>query len=508
MFSRCARGPHLLFVLFPLVSMPSAGAQVWEAAPTFPTGAGARSHAVGVVSQGNVYAIGGPPFTTSDPDGVSHVLASGAAVWAASANVEGTIVGAGAGVDALGRIVVFGGEALIGDDEGKTYVWDPIEGKKDTLAARSGAAPVTGFAWATDDQGRLYSIGGGPGASATPSDPNVGRVERYDGATNTWTVLSPLPTPVAEAAAVFDGHGHVLVIGGFAATGGARTTNVARYSVASGNWSDSAVPDLPVPLSGARAVLGSDERIYVVGGSNGSPLATTWVLDATQTTWSAGPTLAVAREEHAAVLRSDDHLMVMGGLGTATCERLYTPPCPTFTNPPSDTTGWAGLSTSLSVEVAGGEPFSYQWRKGGIPLSDGTSVGGGFVSGSTSSTLVLSGVGDADAGEYDVVVTNACGSIASDPVEVTVRPAPTVGPDWTVSVIHPPNALSSVANAVDETTIGGAGTYPDATYGSLSHPLLWPKDGGPATDMTPAGSVGGAILDVGPGTQVGWYWWP
>src|SRR5690606_18678544 len=123
----------------------------------------------------------------------------------AEADVEGTIVGAGAGVDGLGRIVVFGGEALIGDDEGKTYVWDPVEGKKDTLANRSGAAPAGGFAWTSDSLGRLYSIGGGPGAGATPSNPNVGRVERFDATLGTWAVLAPLPTPVADAAAVFDG---------------------------------------------------------------------------------------------------------------------------------------------------------------------------------------------------------------------------------------------------------------------------------------------------------------
>lgn len=500
------RSSPLLAVLLALT--PSlAHAQVWEAAPAFPTGITVRSHSVGVLSQGSLYAIGGTPFTTG-LDGVSHELPPGGGAWLAAGDVEGTIVGAGAGVDGLGRIVVFGGGAMIGDDKGKTYVWDPIEGKKDTLGNRSSAAPVTGFAWATDSLGRLYSIGGGPGASATPSDPNVGRVERYDATANSWTVLAPLPTPVAGAAATFDGGDHVIVVGGFTATGGVRTTNVARYSIANGTWSDTAIPDLPVALSGARAVLGSDERIYVVGGSNGSSLATTWMLDATHSTWTAGPSLAVAREEFAAALGPDDYLYVMGGLGTATCERLFTPPCPTFTTQPTDATAWTGLSTSFSVGVAGGEPFSYQWRKGGLLLSDGTSASGGFISGSTSATLVLSGVGSADAGTYDVVVTNACGSVTSDPAEVTVRNPPSIGTEWTFKLIHPAGALSSVANSVDETTIGGSAAYTHAQYGSLAHPMLWPKGGGAPTDMTPAGSVGGAINDVAPGTQVGWYWWP
>src|SRR5690606_33032485 len=118
-------------------------------------------------------------------------------------------------------------------------------------------------------------------------------------------------------------------------------------------------------LSGARAARGSDDRIYVVGGSNGSALATTWVLDATHSTWSPGPSMSVAREEFAAAMGPGDFLYVMGGLGTSTCERLYTPPCPTFIGPPEDTTAWAGLATSFAVSVAGGAPFSYQWRKDG-----------------------------------------------------------------------------------------------------------------------------------------------
>ena len=49
---------------------------------------------------------------------------------------------------------------------------------------------------------------------------------------------------------------------------------------------------------------------------------------------------------------------------------------------------------TLAVVVLGDGPFSYQWRKGGIPIS-----------GATASWLTLSSVTLGDAGDYDVVVS-------------------------------------------------------------------------------------------------------
>ncbi len=488
----------------------AATSPTWESSPAFPV-TGAREFAVGLQYQGDLFAIGGSPFTAND-DGVSHRLPNGGSAWSIAPIVEGSIIHHGAAVDALGRIVVFGGAAAIGDDEGKVYVWDPIEGKKGTLPDRSSAAPPELFAWATDDVGRIYSLGGGPGASATPQNPNVGYVERFDAVGNEWQPLSPMPMPVADAAAVYDGKGYVLVIGGYVASGGGRTGNVARYEVATDTWSDTAVPDLPVALSGHRAVRGSDDRIYVMGGTNGSVQAKTWVLDADAIGWTAGPDMAVAREGFAAALAADDHVYAMGGsdggIGTNLCERLYTPPCPQFTASPADTTTFVGMTVTLSVSVAGGAPFSYRWRKDGLLLSDGTTQGGGFVSGSTSDTLVLIGATTYDAGAYDVIATNGCGSTTSDPADVAILVPPAPGATWSAWSLHPAGSLSSVAYGVSDDRIGGGASYPHPQYGSTEHPMLWPLDGGAALDLTPANSAGGSILAVEDGVQVGWWWSP
>jgi hypothetical protein len=60
-----------------------------------------------------------------------------------------------------------------------------------------------------------------------------------------------------------------------------------------------------------------------------------------------------------------------------------------------------------------GALLSYQWRKNGQAIA-----------GATAATLTLSNASAATAGRYDVVVTNAGGSVTSKPVLLTVMMAP------------------------------------------------------------------------------------
>jgi hypothetical protein len=58
----------------------------------------------------------------------------------------------------------------------------------------------------------------------------------------------------------------------------------------------------------------------------------------------------------------------------------------------------------------------YQWQRNGVNL-----VNGGHISGATSDELELSPVVRADAGSYRCILTNACGTITSSTVAVTIR---------------------------------------------------------------------------------------
>lgn len=88
---------------------------------------------------------------------------------------------------------------------------------------------------------------------------------------------------------------------------------------------------------------------------------------------------------------------------------------PTITSPPPSKTVNAGTVTNLSVTATGTAPLTYQWRKGGANV------------GINSSNLTFNPVVAANAGSYDVIVSNSAGSITSTPPAVlTVIVPPTI----------------------------------------------------------------------------------
>ncbi|MEP0847380.1 MAG: hypothetical protein HRF50_11265 [Phycisphaerae bacterium] len=496
----------------------SALAQTWEPGPTLPTGGAPRQYAAGVNQNGVLYALGGTPWTNGvDGDGVVHQLVG--ATWVETAPLDGMgpVIGGAAGMDALGRIVLYGGYIMDDGGPGDDKAYDPNQGPNVSIAARNAPDSAIGhFAWAADDAGRLYGFGGGPGAGG----PNSGYCDRYDGLADAWTVLAPMPTAVADACAAYDGNGHMLVFGGINQAGNARLANVAQYDIASNTWSDAAVPDMPVALSGARAVLGADGRIYVLGGETGpigagTTQAAVYKLDFGSNAWTVVASMSTPRKWFACTLGSDDYIYAIGGDndtgGTNTVEKLFTPRCPTITAGPDALAAWRGTIASFAVTVTGAAPFMYQWRKDDVALSDGPTGTGSVVSGADSATLIISNPDENDIAAYDVVVTNACGTVVSGSADLSIRVPPVIPTNWEVSSIHPAWAqYSSYARGISNGRIGGSANtptvLPDGRTFNLDHPIVWDVATLSPTDVTPPGSVGGGIYDVEGDLLVGWFW--
>jgi len=102
--------------------------------------------------------------------------------------------------------------------------------------------------------------------------------------------------------------------------------------------------------------------------------------------------------------------------------------CPSISSPPTSQGVEQGGVARFSVEAGGGGPQIYQWRKGGLPLRDG-----GNIRGAAAAALTIDPVQLADAGQYDVLVANACGEVISDPATLTVWPVGDVNCDGIVS---------------------------------------------------------------------------
>ncbi len=126
---------------------------------------------------------------------------------------------------------------------------------------------------------------------------------------------------------------------------------------------------------------------------------------------------------------------------------------PTITTQPASQSVASGTSAALTVAATGASPMTYQWYRAGRP-----------VAGATSATLTFPACAPADAGIYDVAVTDA-GSTLSKPAVLGVLPpsgsqtagAVTTRAEWQ-GIVHPKG------NVYDQFLLAGnAGTFTAAT---------------------------------------------
>lgn len=88
---------------------------------------------------------------------------------------------------------------------------------------------------------------------------------------------------------------------------------------------------------------------------------------------------------------------------------------PEITVQPQNQTVIAGLNATFSVTAVGAPPLAYQWKFNGSALA-----------GQTGASLVITNVSAANAGSYQVIVSNPAGSVPSAVVTLTVNPPPPV----------------------------------------------------------------------------------
>lgn len=136
------------------------------------------------------------------------------------------------------------------------------------------------------------------------------------------------------------------------------------------------------------------------------------------------------------------------GLGTPRVGNLITF-LATPQNPPSITTQPAsqtvtdGQGVTFSVVASGTAPLTYQWR-----------FNGNSINGATGTSLSLNPVSPANAGNYDVVVTNSLGSATSAVATLTVNPHGPAITNFSASS----NAAVVGDNLTLSVTVSGSGT--------------------------------------------------
>ena len=104
--------------------------------------------------------------------------------------------------------------------------------------------------------GRVYTVAG-----RTRSAGNLAAFEAYDPATRQWTKLPDVPTPRGGLAAAASCQGHVVAVGGEAAT---TFEEVEAYDVRAGAWRS--LPPLPTPRHGLGVVTVGPVLYVLAGG--------------------------------------------------------------------------------------------------------------------------------------------------------------------------------------------------------------------------------------------------
>ncbi|HWY74110.1 MAG TPA: LamG-like jellyroll fold domain-containing protein, partial [Verrucomicrobiae bacterium] len=108
---------------------------------------------------------------------------------------------------------------------------------------------------------------------------------------------------------------------------------------------------------------------------------------------------------------------IAGIFAAGSSGKCKAPSPPAIVTPPQSETVLAGTNVNFSVTASGTSPLAYQWLRDGTDLADG-----GNISGSSSSALALTNVQVSDSANYQVVVTNASGSVTSAVAMLTVNP--------------------------------------------------------------------------------------
>jgi hypothetical protein len=174
------------------------------------------------------------------------------------------------------------------------------------------------------------------------------------------------------------------------------------------------------PMS--EAVCSGSRASFSVGVGSTVPVTYQWrknganLSDGGNVSGSASATLSINPTSNADGANYDVVVTSACGTITSTPAMLTIDVAPTITGQPMSLVTCAGSRASFSVGANGTPRFSYQWRKNGSALSDG-----GNVSGSSTATLLINPTTSADAGSYDVVVSNDCGVATSRAASLSIN---------------------------------------------------------------------------------------
>lgn len=308
---------------------------------------------------------------------------------------------------------------------------------------------------------------------------NLGAAQMFFLRSPEGTSLLPAPAVVNYAAPFNDTYAAAYAVNGDAGNGGG-----GGHEFASANWGVGMFADFDFgaskPISGFDYwnrpvdVVTAFDLIFADNPDFTSPIATKSFTASTNGNQVASGTFPPVTARYVRLQATANE----GGDNTGIVEiQFHTPglKAPEFTTQPQGGTRFVGLQFTFSVQAAGALPLAYQWTKGGTPIA-----------GATNTTLTLTGLTAADAGDYRVIVTNSVGSVTSDVATLVVADPPV---DTTGDLVlhlkfdetQGTTAADASAQKNNATLTGFSATKPIWVEGRIGNALEFNQDG-EATD--------------------------
>ncbi len=152
-------------------------------------------------------------------------------------------------------------------------------------------------------------------------------------------------------------------------------------------------------------------------------------------------------------------------------------PKPTITTqPPATPSATVNSNFTMSVAATGEGTLTYQWRKGGVNLSNGaTGNGSATYAGVMTNTLAINTAQIGDSGNYDVVITNEGGPVTSNTAALTVS-----------NTVLPPSIAQGGQPSNQTLLSGSTASFSVTANGTSPLAYQWYKGGSLLTNGTTA----------------------
>lgn len=185
-----------------------------------------------------------------------------------------------------------------------------------------------------------------------------------------------------------------------------------------------------ITITGTHTNPGGHVRNYSLTFTSPGPSAAITDDPGTTFTYSGFPaSIEVDGQIYNLVTTTPESPFTVGASGgSTTVLATYASACstPEITAQPASQTVVYASPVTFTVSATGGDPLAYQWYKDGNPIQ-----------GATASEYSIVAVSMADAGVYQVVVSNTCGSTPSEEATLTVNRA-----DQTITFEQPPSPVT------------------------------------------------------------------